>query len=153
MENQQIDEEQIQEQVETQVEAQQDTYNDYYGDNSPSEQEKDSIPNLFWKVIKKEDSSKISNLDKQELGLLDMSVRDCQDIAVLCDTVEYNEVAKWLRRKAEITLATSSSKRGWLVELFVSAKRFVSKERVSGMPMGLPQAPEQKKGFWSKFKQ
>jgi monomeric isocitrate dehydrogenase len=144
-------EDQEEENIEDQVETQQDTIQDYY-DNSPSEQEKESIPALFWKVIQRTDSSKISNLDKYELGMLDMSVRDCQSIAVLCDLVEYNEVAKWLRRRSEIILATSSSKKGWLVELFVSAKKFVSKERSLGVPQGLSSQPEQKSGFWSKLK-
>jgi hypothetical protein len=145
-------EDQEEENLEETVETQQETMQDYY-DNSPSEQEKESIPALFWKVIQRADSSKISNLDKYELGMLDMSVRDCQSIAVLCDIVEYHEVAKWLRSRAEIILATSSSKKGWLVELFVSAKKFVSKERSSGNPQGLSSQPEQKSGgFWSKFK-
>lgn len=148
MENQpEIDEEAIAETVEAQQEAMQD----YFGDSSPTEPEKDSIPALFWKVIKKEDSSKISNLDKYELGMLDISVRDCQNIAAICDIVEYTEVAKWLRKKSEIILSTSSSKKGWLVELFVSAKKFSQKERRIGGPEGLPQT-EQKRGFWSKFR-
>lgn len=136
------------------VEQQMDAQNEYYEDTSPTEQERDSLYSLFWKIIEKKDSSKVGNLEKHELGLLDMSVRDCQAIALLCDSVNYTETAKWLRRKAEITLATSSSKRGWLPELFVSAKRFSSKEKRMGVPgegMPMPQQQE-KKSFWNRIK-
>ena len=84
--------------------------------------------------------------------MLNISVRDCQEIAILCDVVNYKEVAKWLRNRAEVILATSASKKGWLVELFVSAKRFSSKEKRMGLPGELPQVQEQKTGFWSRFK-
>ncbi len=153
MEDQQNFDEEQQETVAENVETQQEALQDYYGeDNSPSPTKTEDLYSLFWKVIEKPDSSKLGNLDKTELGMLDMSVRDCQAIAILCDIVEYKEVAKWLRNRAEVILATSSSKKGWLVELFVSAKRFTSKEKRMGLPENLPIAQEQKKGFWSRFK-
>lgn len=145
-------EEELYDNVEKQQEAIQDYSEDNYEDNSPSEGTNDNLYSLFWRTIERKDSSKLGNLEKAELGMLDMSVRDCQAIAILCDTVEYKQVAKWLRSRAEVILATSSSKRGWLVELFVSAKRFSSKEKRLGLPNEGIVPTEQKKSFWSRFK-
>lgn len=143
-------EEDKEEQLQESIEAQQEAVKDYIEeDSSPSEIERESLYSLFWKVIKRKDSSKIANLEKYELGLLDMTVRDCQAIAVLCDFVGYTEVANWLRLRAEITLATSLSKKALLLELFVTAKKYQSKEKRMGIPeITVPQ----KKGFWSRFK-
>ena len=142
------EEEQLQENVETQQEA----VAEYLEDNSPSEVEKDSLYSLFWKVINKTDSSKIANLDKLELGMLDMNVRDLQAIAELCKIVGYNEVEKWLRKKAEIILSTSVSKKALLLELFVTAKKYSSKEKRMGIPEGMTMQEPQKKSFWNRFK-
>lgn len=147
-------EEEFEEQVETNVEANQEANEDYYEDNSPAYQQKDDLYSLFWKVINLPDSSKVGFLDKAEIGILNMTVRDCQNIALLCDSVGYKETAKWLRSRAQITLKTSSSKGGWLVNLFVTAKKFSSKEKKLGIP-GEPTSPSeqpQKKSFWSRFK-
>jgi len=145
-------EEELYDNIEKQQEAIQDYSEDNYEDNSPSEGTNDNLYSLFWRTIERKDSSKLGNLEKTELGMLNMSVRDCQAIAILCDTVEYKQVAKWLRSRAEVILATSSSKRGWLVELFVSAKRFSSKEKRLGLPNEGIVPTEQKKSFWSRFK-
>jgi len=145
-------EEELYDNIEKQQEAIQDYSEDNYEDNSPSEGTNDNLYSLFWRTIERKDSSKLGNLEKAALGMLDMSVRDCQAIAILCDTVEYKQVAKWLRSRAEVILATSSSKRGWLVELFVSAKRFSSKEKRLGLPNEGIVPTEQKKSFWSRFK-
>jgi hypothetical protein len=150
VENNLDEEEQLQENVETQ----QDAVNDYVEDNSPSEVEKDSLYSLFWKVINKTDSSKIGNLDKQELGMLDMSVRDLQRIAKICQIVGYKKVESWLKDQAEIILATSVSKKALLLELFVTAKKYSSKEKRMGVPEGITMATSEpeKKSFWSRFK-
>jgi hypothetical protein len=73
--------------------------------------------------------------------MLDLSVRNCEFLAglgLLLHNKSYNE---FFMRKAEITLATSMSKKGWLPELVVSQKKF-SQRTVQPMNM---QAP--KKGF------
>ena len=49
-------------------------------------EKKDDLFSLFWKMVNKADSSKIANLSKQELGMLNLPVRDCQKIALLALT-------------------------------------------------------------------
>lgn len=143
--NEQIEPDEIEqdEQVEEQVERQQDaieTVND-----SPQYAEKDDLFTLFWKVIKTEDSSKVGNLDKTELGILNISVRDCQRIAMLAETLGHPGFADYFYKMGEITLATSASKKGWLPELFVSTKKFATKSRESNLPQ--LQEPQKKKRF------
>ncbi len=146
-------EERLEEQTEENVERNSEANEEYYEDNSPAYQQKDDRYSLFWKVINILDSSKVGNLDKNEIGMLNMSVRDCQSIALLCDSVGYTETAKWLRNRGQITLKTSSSKGGFLLNLFVSDKKFSSKEKRVGVP-GEPTSPTEqpRKSFWSKFK-
>lgn len=149
MENKEY-EDQIDEEVEENIERQQDAVNDYYDDDtSPTPNEKEDLYSLFWKTINIKDSSKVGNLDKIELGMLNMSVRDMQKIAIYCNLINYTEVAKWLNEQSQIVLKTSSSKKGWLTELFVSAKKYSSKEK----RMGMPEVTEQKpKTFWNRFR-
>jgi hypothetical protein len=60
--------------------------------------------------------------------------------------------AKWMREQAQIILRTSSSKKGWLVELFVTAKRFASKEKRLGIEQGGALQPQRPKSFWEKIR-
>lgn len=140
-----MDEEQ-EEFISENVEAQNEAQEDYAEDNSPTYEKAEDLYSLFYKTIVMQDSSKVANLDKQELGMLDISVRDCQNIAEVARLLEHKGFSNWMNEQAQIILRTSASKKGWLTELFVSAKRFSSKEK----KLGLPKIQEQKKSFWNK---
>jgi len=142
-----IDEEQ-EDLIEQNVEAQNEAQEDYAEDNSPTFEKPDDLYSLFWKVATVDDSSKVGNLDKTELGMLDISVRDCQHIAKVAELLGHHGFALWMREQAQIVLRTSASKKGWFTELFVTAKRFASKEK----KLGLPITQEGKKSFWGKNK-
>jgi len=129
--------------MEEQAEAQQEVYEDI----SPSPEKKDDLYSLFWKVVKTGDSSKVGNLSKEELGQLNISVRNLQRINLLGLTLGHKQFASFFLAQAEITLATSASKAGWLPELFVSQRKFTTKKKESGVP---PQLQQQKKK-WSLF--
>lgn len=146
MEGNYNEEELIEESIEKQNEAQED----YIEDNSPTYNKPDDLYSLFWKTIQIEDSSKLGNLDKTELGILNMSVRDCQNIALVSKVLGHEGFSKWMNDQSQIILKTSASKKGWLTELFVTAKRFASKERKLDNPYVVD--TQQKKGFWGKFK-
>lgn len=132
--------------VESSMEAQED----YAEDNSPSYNKPDDLYSLFWKAIKIEDSSKVGNLDAKEIGMLDISVRDCQHIAQTARILAEDDFADWMDEQAQIILRTSASKKGWLTELFVTAKRYASKEKRLGIQEGVPQAQQGSKSFWDK---
>lgn len=140
------EEDSIEESVELSNEAQEE----YAEDNSPTYLKTDDLYSLFWKTINIKDSSKVGNLDIKELGMLNISVRDCQHIANTAKILGEKKFAEWITEQSQIILRTSASKKGWLTELFVTAKRFASKEK----RLGISNAPQQKKpkGFWEKIK-
>ena len=141
-------EEEQEELIEENVEVQNEAQEDYAEDNSPTYEKPEDLYSLFFKTIVMQDSSKVANLDKQELGMLDISVRDCQNISEVARLLGHIGFANWMNNQSQIILRTSASKKGWLTELFVTAKRFASKEK----KLGLPQLPEGKKGYWDKRK-
>jgi len=124
--------------AEGQVEAQTDA-------SVPFAQDTFDKGKLFWKVVKTTDSSKVGNLDKTELGALDISVRDCKRIAELGYMLGHNGFGDYFSRLAEITLSTSASKDGWLPELFVTSKVERTKKR-GGNPANLNNAQSSNKG-------
>lgn len=95
----------------------------------PMPKESESLYNLFHKVLELSDSSKVANLDKTELGMLNLSARDCQRIALLANTLNHPKFAFYFMGIAEIILRTSASKKGWFTELFVSQKKFSAKSK------------------------
>lgn len=102
---------------------------------------KESIFSFFNRILDLTDSSKVANLDRRELGMLDLSVRNCEHLANLGLLLHNKSYEDFFMKKAEITLATSMSKKGWLPELVVSQKKFSSR---MVQPMNLQPS---KKGF------
>lgn len=113
--------------------------------NVPTQKEKDDLFSLFGKVWKAPDSSKVANLNNQELGNLPISVRHNQYLSLLGDTLKHKNFSKFFASVAEITLKTSASKKGWFTELFVSQKKFNSKS--SSRTVNLPE----KKSKWNMY--
>lgn len=137
--------------IEENVELSNEAQEDYAEDNSPTYSKADDLYSLFWKTINIQDSSKVANLDIRELGMLTISVRDCQHISNTAKILDEPKFADWMTEQAQIILRTSASKKGWLAELFVTAKRFASKEKRLGVQ---PQTqPVKSKSFWEKVKQ
>ena len=115
---------------------QQDQFGSY-----PDAPPKESIFTFFRHILGIRDSSKVANLDKRELGMLDLSVRISEHLAGLGYMLHNKSYGDFFMRKAEITLATSMSKKGWLPELVVSQKKFSQR---TVQPMSLQPS---KKGF------
>lgn len=125
-----------------------ENYEDYEEEleaNVPDLKKKDDLYSLFKRVWKAPDSSKVGNLSNQELGMLPMSVRDNQYLALLGTTFGHKDLANFFKARSEIILSTSSSKKGWFTELFVSQKKFTSKS--SSQTMNLPE----KKSKWNLY--
>lgn len=98
----------------------------------PSQRKPESLFNLFGKVWKAKDSSKVANLDKVELGATNISVRDSQYLMLLGTTFKHPRFAEFFRLQGEITLASSASKKGWFTELFVSQKKLTTRHASLG---------------------
>jgi len=128
------------------IDEQRDQWEDATGMNYPVEKKSESLFGLFKDVWRTVDSSKIGYLDKEELGDLGISVRDSQRIALLSNLLHHKKFARYFDNMGEITLATSMSKKGWFVELFVTSKKFAQK----GMNLP-PQSGAKKKSKWKLF--
>lgn len=86
----------------------------------PDPPTKDSIYKFFRELLQKEDSSKIGNVKKEELGNLRLTIRSYRNIANFCGIMKLNTWSDWAASKGEITLATSLSRDGFLPKLFVT---------------------------------
>lgn len=118
---------------------------DWSEDLTPAYEKKDDLFSLFWKMVNKSDSSKIANLSKQELGMLNLSVRDCQKIALLADTLNHHGFARFFRDQAEIITSTSLSKGGFLPQIVVTSRRVKAKDENRELPEELRQPPRKKR--------
>ena len=121
---------------------------DWGEDLTPAYEKKDDLFSLFWKMVNKTDSSKISNLSKSELGMLNLPVRDCQKIALLATTLGHLGFAKFFLAQAEITLSTSLSKGGFLPQIVVTSRRVKAKDENRELPDALKQPPKKKRKFF-----
>jgi len=114
-------------------------------DLTPAYEKKDDLFSLFWKMVNKEDSSKIANLSKTELGMLNLSVRDCQKIALLATTLGHNGFARFFILQAEIISSTSLSKGGFLSQIVVTSRRVKAKDENRELPEALSQPQKNKR--------
>ena len=90
------------------------------GYGSPEAEKKDSLFKFFREIIKSEDSRKIGNLTDVELGKVKRGVRHYFDIANYARVEGLNIVAAYLEDKAENILATSDSRKGFLLSTVVT---------------------------------
>jgi len=107
---------------------------------SPQSPQKDSIFKFFREILQSTDSRKTGNLREQELGMLPNPVRQLLDVANYANAEGLIDVETYLKNKAEVILATSMSRKGFLAQLFVTQ---IKKEQKVGDP------PPQKKGFFN----
>jgi len=128
------------------IDEQRDQWEEAAGMNYPVAKKQESLFALFKDVWRTIDSSKVGYLDKEELGDLGISVRDSQRIALLSNLLHHTKFARYFDNTGEITLATSMSKKGWFVELFVTSKKFAQK----GMQQP-PHSGAKKKQKWKIF--
>lgn len=98
----------------------------------PTQRKPESLFNLFGKVWKAKDSSKVANLNATELGVQNISVRDSQYLNLLSHTFKHPVFGEFFRMQGEIGLATSASKKGWFTELFVSQKKLTTRHASIG---------------------
>ncbi|KKK62234.1 hypothetical protein LCGC14_3006380, partial [marine sediment metagenome] len=98
-------------------------------------------------VLNKPVSTKVSNLNKIELGELGISVRESMRIGLLANTFHHPIFAKFFLKQAGIISDSAMSKEGWFTELFVTSKKYASRASSSDTT-ALPQFD---KGKWRMF--
>lgn len=136
----------IEEQQEDLQDVQQEVYEAQADDvsNIPTAKRTQDLYSLFDKVRKTDDSIKVSNVEKHELGQPKITIRDANEIALIGRTFHHKKFAEFFKERGEIILASSASKKGWFVDLFVTNKRFSTKSK------GDSSNPQEKKK-WSMF--
>ena len=109
--------------------------------SSPSPEKKDSTLILFRELIAAADSRKFGNLENKEIGIPTMSVRDQLDIANYLEAEGLDKLSDYFKRKAEITFATSLSRRGKLIDNIITQIKKEQKVKDN--------SPIEKKGFFN----
>jgi len=111
-----------------------ETLREMVGVGIPKPDEKHNIFATFNKIIRSTDSTKVANLEPLELS----AVRLLQDIAndVKVAYPELKGCVNHLRNKAEIILATSDSKGGFLVKSLITTKKESSIKQKSELTQG-----------------
>ncbi len=103
---------------------------------------------LFENVLNKPDSTKVTNLNKEELGELPISVRQGKFLKLLANTFGQRGFAHFFGEMAGISSDTAMSKEGWFSELFVTSKKFADRKTTSDIKT--PDT-ELKKSGWRMF--
>jgi hypothetical protein len=86
----------------------------------PKPEDKASIYSLFKKFFEAKDSTKIGNINDEEL----YAVRSLKNAATYCNVFNQELVSKYLNNKAENILASSMSKKFAFVLAAVTQKKF-----------------------------
>jgi len=85
----------------------------------PGKGDRGNIYEFFNKVLKAEDSIKVANLDSDELD----SVRFLRNASLFSNIFELDIVSEYFKDKSEVILASSDSKKGFLINTAVTQKR------------------------------
>jgi CRISPR/Cas system-associated protein Cas5 (RAMP superfamily) len=104
----------------------QDAQLDQHEATVPQAKEQQSLYSWFWKVVRlgePERLVKVGNLNNQEVGNFEVSVRDCMNLAELGRIFHHDTFASYWDKKAKITSATSMAKKGWFMDLSISQKK------------------------------
>jgi len=107
---------------------------------SPEPKNKDSLFKFFREILSQQDTTRIGNLSKSELGLTRLGVRPYQELSLYAEAEGLDLVSDYLSNKADIVSSTSMSKQGFWSKLFVTQIKQEKKE-----------SPKtEKKGWFSK---
>ena len=90
-------------------------------DNAPTQEDKQNVHVFLMNVATADDTTKTANLkddkDFSELGIPSYTVRGAKEMALVADKIMGNNYFKdYFQKEAEITLATSLSRDGFLVK-------------------------------------
>lgn len=98
----------------------------------PKPKEKEGIYSFLNKVLKTPDTTKVGNLDEEELRV----TRLLQSTALYSEAWDLPEVDSYLKKEAEIMLASSDSKNGFLVSAAITSKKQIERKNKSNQQGG-----------------
>lgn len=86
----------------------------------PDKPEKDSFYRFARDMLDKKDSTKIANVQKNELGTPKITLRAYQDLALYAQAEGLDKVSEYLYNKGEVISKTSMGKEGFWAKLLVT---------------------------------
>ncbi len=120
----------LEDEQQEQIESQQALQENSLAYGSPTPEQKDSQLKLFRDIKDTDDSRKVANLDKTELGNVKIGVRSYHSIALFCESQRLFALATYFTEEAEIIQATSMSKKGFFLNTIVTQIKREFKQRV-----------------------
>lgn len=85
----------------------------------PKLKEKEGLFNFFNKILVKDDTIKVANIDEDEL----FAVRNLRDGNVVSKMNGYEIFEDYFKNKGEVILASSDSKDGFLIKAAITTKK------------------------------
>lgn len=87
-------------------------------------QGKQNVHSFFTDIIKTTDTTRVGNLDEDELGKPKLPVRTYKELELFCkDVANDNDWAEYFKKMAEVQTSTSLSKDAILIKLSVTNKK------------------------------
>jgi hypothetical protein len=121
-----------------------------YDDIPPQEPGLGGIYSLFGKVMSQDDTRRICNLSKEELGTLPFTVRGSLYVARLAYSFGHKVFGGFFEYCSGIIQETSLSKDGYLISTFVTSKRFATATKEPGEQIAPVTAPKKKWGMFNR---
>src|SRR3990167_2035739 len=97
-------------------------YSELLGKGQPLSPEQINRYTLLKNIIERDDTSKVGNIDDDET----FAVRSLQNVSLLVGILDYPVVSDYWKRKSEIILATSLSKKISLINAAITEKKSYS---------------------------
>ena len=97
-------------------------YSELLGKGQPLSPEQINRYTLLKNIIERDDTSKVGNIDDDET----FAVRSLQNVSILVGILDYPVVSDYWKRKSEIILATSLSKKMALINAAITEKKSYS---------------------------
>ena len=100
----------------------------------PMQKDKSDQYNWFWRVVrlaKADRLIRVGNLDKNEIGNANVSIRDGMNLAQLGKIFGHKKFGEYWENLSATTSASSMAKKGWLIESSISQKRVRGREKKS----------------------
>ena len=105
---------------------------EYLGVGATLPEERHNTHSFLNKVATARDTTKVGNLDKDELGMPRINLRTLKEMALIAGTIMANEKLKeYYTAKGEILTSTSLSKNATLINLAVIQKRQIEDIQVN----------------------
>jgi len=112
----------------------------------PEQEEKHNLIAFFKEIIRNSFNAKTANLNEDELGYAKIPVRTNMEIAAYCEHMGMKPWADVFMEEAQILLATSLSREGFLDKLAVTTQKFTETSLKKSM------SAQQKKGLFGNKK-